>query len=92
VGLPPDSQPSWVINVAELFDLTADLAWLKRQKSACERALDYLLKRDADGDGLVEMLTESCRQARGSDWIDVIWASHENALVNAQLLGADALG
>jgi hypothetical protein len=47
--------------------------------------LDYLLKRDADGDGLVEMLTESCHQARGSDWIDVVWASHENALVNAQL-------
>ena len=47
--------------------------------------LDYLLRRDSDGNGLVEMMTDSHTQQRGSDWIDVIWASHENALVNAEL-------
>lgn len=86
-----DSQPSWVINIAELFDLTGDQTWLARQKSACERVLDYLLRRDADGDGLVEMLTDSHRQAKGSDWIDVVWASYENALVNAQMYQAMTL-
>ncbi len=80
-----DSQPCYVICVAELFDLTGDQAWLRGQKTACERALDYLLRRDADGDGLVEMMTDSHTQQRGSDWIDVIWAAHENALVNAEL-------
>lgn len=85
-----DSQPSWVINVAELFDFTGDRVWLQRQKSACERALDYLLRRDADGDGLVEMMTDSHREAKGSDWIDVVWAAHENALVNAQMYWAMA--
>ncbi|HOX57617.1 MAG TPA: glycosyl hydrolase [Candidatus Paceibacterota bacterium] len=80
-----DSQPCYVICVAELFDLTGDQEWLRGQKSACERALDYLLRRDADGDGLVEMMTDSHKQERGSDWIDVIWAAHENALVNAEL-------
>lgn len=87
-GYLMDSQPSWVINVAELFDFTADRAWLARQKTACERALDYLLRRDANGNGLVEMLGDSHRQALGSDWIDVVWASHENALVNAQMFWA----
>jgi len=86
-----DSQPSWVINVAELFDLTGDRTWLARQKSACERALDFLLRRDADGDGLVEMLTDSHKEAKGSDWIDVVWAAHENALVNAQMYWAMTL-
>jgi hypothetical protein len=80
-----DSQTSWAINVAEQFDFNGDLEWLRRQKSAAEQALDYLLRRDSDGDGLVEMMTDSSRQAKGSDWIDVVWAAHENALVNAQL-------
>ncbi len=83
-----DSQPSWVINVAELFDFTGDRDWLQRQKSTAERVLDYLLARDTDGDGLVEMMTDSHREAKGSDWIDVVWAAHENALVNAQMYWA----
>jgi alpha-L-rhamnosidase/Glycosyl hydrolase 2 galactose-binding domain-like/Bacterial alpha-L-rhamnosidase 6 hairpin glycosidase domain len=80
-----DSQPCYVMCVAELFDLTGDQAWLRGQKAACERVLDYLLRRDSNGNGLVEMMTDSHTQARGSDWIDIIWAAHENALVNAEL-------
>ena len=80
-----DSQPCYAICVAELFDQTGDQAWLRGQKAACERVLGYLLRRDADGDGLVEMMTDSHTQQRGSDWIDIIWAAHENALVNAEL-------
>ena len=80
-----DSQPCFVMCVAELFDQTGNEAWLRGQKAACERVLAYLLKRDKDGDGLVEMMTDSHTQQRGSDWIDVIWAAHKNALVNAEL-------
>jgi hypothetical protein len=87
-GLLMDSQTSWPTNVAELYDLTGDRNWLLRQKSACEATLDHLLRRDSDGDGLVEMPESSHKAARGSDWIDVVWASHENALVNAQLYQA----
>lgn len=86
-----DSQPCYVMCVAELFDLTGDLKWLRAQKAACENALDYLLRRDSDGDGLVEMMTDSHTQERGSDWVDIIWASHENALVNAELYYALSL-
>ncbi|MEK7684684.1 MAG: hypothetical protein AAB466_04610 [Verrucomicrobiota bacterium] len=90
-GYLMDAQPSWVINVAELFDFTGDRVWLQRQKATGERVLDYLLRRDSDGDGLVEMLTDSHQQAKGSDWIDVVWASYENALVNAQMFWAMTL-
>jgi len=36
----------------------------------------------------VEMMTDSTAQKRGSDWIDIIWASYENAFVNAKLYHA----
>jgi len=95
-----DSQPDYVINVAEQFDLTGDRKWLAGQKSACERALNFLARREVGHTGLVAMMTDTCKQKRGSDWIDIIWASYENALVNAELYYAlglwseaeDALG
>jgi hypothetical protein len=71
--------------VAEQFDLTRDRQWLVGQKTACERALNYLIRREAQHSGLVAMITDSCKQQRGSDWVDIIWASYENALVNAEL-------
>jgi hypothetical protein len=83
-----DVQPDFVLNAAENFDRTGDRAWLQRMKEPCERALDYLLKRDSDGDGLVEMKDDSCKEGRSSDWIDVVWAAHENGLVNAQMYAA----
>ncbi len=83
-----DSQPDYVANVSEQFDLTGDLAWLQGHKEPCERALDWLLARDADNDGLVEMLNSSRLNGKSSDWIDIVWASGENAFVNAQLYNA----
>jgi hypothetical protein len=83
-----DSQTGWVINAADQFDFSGDRAWLQRQKSPCERALDYLLRRDTDGNGLVKMMNDSESEKKSSDWIDVVWASYENALVNAQMYWA----
>jgi hypothetical protein len=80
-----DANPDFVTNVAELYDQNGDLAWVKTQQSACEKALDWIIKRDSDNDGLVEMINDSYKQKRGSDWIDIIWAAHENAFVNAKL-------
>jgi hypothetical protein len=87
-GLLLDSNPDYVINVADLFDQCGDRPWLQGQKGSCERALDYMVQRDSDHDSLVEMATRSHREQRGSDWIDVIWASWENAFVNAELYHA----
>ena len=87
-GYTLDSQPDYVINVSEEFDLSGDTAWLSGQKQPCERALDWLLARDSSGNGLVKMMTDSHLQNKCSDWIDVVWASWENALVNAALYEA----
>jgi hypothetical protein len=83
-----DSQPDYVINVAEQFDLKGNRQWLAGQKTACERALNFLVRREVQHSGLVAMMTGSQKEQRGSDWIDIIWASYENALVNAELYQA----
>jgi hypothetical protein len=80
-----DSQPDYVINVAEQFDLTGDRQWLAGQKTTCERVLNFLTRREVQHSGLVAMMTDSSKEHRSSDWIDIIWASYENALVNAEL-------
>jgi len=87
-GILLDSNPDFVTNVAELYDFNGDLDWLRSHKQSCEKALDYLLARDTDGDALVEMMTDYHSQEKGSDWIDVIWAAYENAFVNAKLYHA----
>ncbi len=87
-GYLMDSQPDYVMNVAEEFDLTGDRPWLAGQKSACERALNFLLRREVQQSGLVAVMTDSRQEQRGSDWVDIIWASYENALVNAELYAA----
>ena len=83
-----DANPDFVTNVAELYDQTGDAAWVKTQQQACEKALNWIMKRDSNNNGLVEMMTDSHMQKRGSDWIDIIWASYENAFVNAKLYHA----
>jgi len=87
-GYTLDSQPDYVLCVCDEFDLTGDLPWLRGQKAACERALDYLLRRDTRGTGLAEMMTGSAAEGQCSDWLDTIYASGKNALVNALLYGA----
>lgn len=87
-GILMDSNPDLVSNIADLYDLTGDKAWVKSRQLSCERALDWILKRDSNGNGLVEMMTDSHTRQKSSDWIDIIWASYENAFVNAKLYHA----
>jgi hypothetical protein len=87
-GYLMDSNPDFVTNVAELFDISGDLDWVLKHKTTCEKALDFMLRRDSNGNHLVEMMTDSHNDRRGSDWIDIIWASYENAFVNAKLYRA----
>jgi hypothetical protein len=87
-GFTIDSQTGYVINTAEQFDLNGDLQWLKRHKQSCEKALDWLIRRDSNKNGLFEMANDSYRDKKCSDWIDVVYASFENAFVNAQMYEA----
>lgn len=87
-GFLLDANPDFVTNVVELYDQTGDKNWVKTHQKSCEKALDWIINRDSDGDGLVEMMTDSHKEKRGSDWIDIIWAAYENAFVNAKLYWA----
>ena len=83
-----DANPDFVTNVSELYDQTGNKVWVKGQQQACEKALDWILKRDGNNNGLVEMIPDNHSEGKSSDWIDIIWASYENALVNAKLYHA----
>jgi hypothetical protein len=87
-GYLMDSNPDYVINVSELYDQCGDLAWVAGHQAACERALEFMLRRDSNGNHLVEMMTDNHTDKKGSDWIDIIWASFENAFVNAEVYRA----
>ncbi|QEM08906.1 hypothetical protein [Mucilaginibacter rubeus] len=87
-GILMDSNPDIVTNVAELYNMTGDKAWVKTHQASCEKALAWIMKRDGNNNGLVEMMTDSQNQKKSSDWIDIIWASYENAFVNAKLYHA----
>lgn len=87
-GYLMDANPDLVTNVAELYQQNGDLAWVRQHQRSCEKALGWIMKRDSNNNGLVEMLTDDHTQQKGSDWIDIIWASYENAFVNAKLYRA----
>jgi len=87
-GYTVDSQTGYIINTAEQFDLCGDIQWLKSHKKSCEKALDWLIKRDSNNNGIFEMMNNSISEEKCSDWIDVVWASFENAFVNAQMYEA----
>jgi len=87
-GYLMDSNPDFVINVAELYDQCGDLEWVAKHQVTCELVLDFMLKRDSNGNHLVEMMSDYHTDKKGSDWIDIIWASFENAFVNAKMYRA----
>jgi hypothetical protein len=87
-GYTVDAQPGQIINTAGQFDQNGDLVWLKAHKLSCEKVLDWLIKRDSNNNGIFEMLNNNTGEKKCSDWIDVVWASFENAFVNAQMYEA----
>ena len=87
-GILMDSNPDLVSNIADLYNMTGNTTWVKTHLKDCEKALDWILKRDSNNNGLVEMMTDNERKKRSSDWIDIVWASYENAFVNAKLYHA----
>lgn len=87
-GYTIDSQTSYIINTAEQFNLCGDTRWLRTHKLTCEKVLEWLIKRDSNGNGIFEMMNESIKERKSSDWLDIVWASFENAFVNAQMYEA----
>ncbi|QMW04817.1 hypothetical protein [Spirosoma foliorum] len=87
-GYTVDSQTGYVINTSEQFAQTGNLAWLRSHQNSCEKALDWLIRRDANQNGIFEMMNTGIAEQKASDWIDIVWASYENAFVNAQMYEA----
>ena len=87
-GYMLDSQPAFAIDVAEQFDMNGDKLWLKKFKGSCESAIEYMIRRDSDGNGLFEVIQNSHREGKGTDWLDVVWASYEVASINALMYKA----
>ncbi len=87
-GYTIDAQPGQIINTVEQFHQNGDLPWLKSHKQSCEKVLNWLINRDSNNNGIFEMLNDNSEEGKCSDWIDVVWASFENAFVNAQMYEA----
>lgn len=87
-GYTVDSQTGYVINASEQFNLNGDLKWLRSHQNSCENALEWLIKRDANHNGIFEMMNNNIAEKKASDWLDIVWASYENAFVNAQMYEA----
>ncbi|WP_173003128.1 hypothetical protein [Chitinophaga sp. SYP-B3965] len=87
-GYTIDSQTGYVINTSEQFSLNGNIDWLRSHQQSCEKALDWLIKRDSNNNGLFEMMNDGIAEKKASDWLDIVWASFENSFVNAQLYEA----
>ncbi|SHM40725.1 hypothetical protein [Mucilaginibacter sp. OK098] len=87
-GYTVDSQTGYLINTSEQFDLNGDVTWLKSHQQSCEKALEWLLKRDSNNNGIFEMINNNVAEKKASDWLDIVYAGYENAFVNAQLYEA----
>ena len=87
-GYMLDSQPAYAIDVAEQFDVNGDIAWLRKFKPACEKVLDFMIRRDSDGNGLFEVIQNTHKEQKGTDWLDVVWASYEVSTINALMYKA----
>ncbi|MGV8878617.1 MAG: hypothetical protein ACOH2A_06260 [Sphingobacteriaceae bacterium] len=87
-GYTIDSQTGYVINTSEQFELNGDLTWLRTHQAACQKALDWLIRRDANHNGIFEMMNNNIADKKASDWLDIVWAGFENAFVNSQLYEA----
>jgi hypothetical protein len=61
---------------------------VRGQKETCEKVLGLALARDSNANGLLECMTDSHTEGKGSDWIDVVWASFDNGFINAEMYNA----
>jgi hypothetical protein len=87
-GYTIDSQTGYVINTSEQFDLNGNVDWLRSHQLSVEKALDWLIKRDSNNNGIFEMMNDGIEDKKASDWLDIVWASFENSFVNAQMYEA----
>lgn len=87
-GYMLDAQAAYAIDVAEQFDMTGDINWLRQFKATCEKVLGYMINKFSVGNGLFRVVQDTYKEHQGSDWMDVIWTSYEVASINAYMYKA----
>jgi hypothetical protein len=88
-----DTNPSLLIAAWDYVEATNDRAWLAKRIERLEFVADYLVRRDIDGDGIIES-THSGNYGtlkepmRGGSCYDTINAGHKDAYCNALIYRA----
>jgi hypothetical protein len=83
-----DANAGPLIAAWDYVEVTDDRAWLRGQLPRIEKAADFLLSRDVDGDGLIEATqpgTPNTLQQpdRSCAWWDALNCGHKDAYTNA---------
>ncbi|WP_449435489.1 hypothetical protein [Pedobacter steynii] len=63
-GYTIDSQTGYVINTSEQFDLNGNIEWLRSHQVSVEKALDWLIKRDSNKNGIFEMMNNNVAEKK----------------------------
>lgn len=84
-----DADPQYVLGIVDTYNLNADTTWLNSVKTSAEAALDYMLTRDSNGNGLYENdLTSTLLSQSHREWNDATFCTFEDSYINALMFGA----
>ncbi len=83
-----DANAGLLIAAWDYVEVTGDAAWLARRIERLEFVADYLVRRDVDGDGLVEAVQSGNANTlqqphRSCAWWDALNCGHKDAYTNA---------
>ena len=88
-----DANTGPLLTAWDYVEATGDDGWLERWVDRLELIADYLARRDADGDGLVEATQSGnpntlSQPARGCSWWDALNSGHKDGYTNAVIYRA----
>ncbi len=88
-----DANAGPLIAAWDYVEATADLDWLGRRITQLEHVADYYLRRDVDGDGMVEAVQSGnantlFQPARSCNWFDAINCGYKDGYSNAMIYRA----
>lgn len=88
-----DANAGPLIAAWDYVEATADLDWLGGRIAQLEHIADYYLRRDVDGDGMVEAVQSGNagtlhQPARSCNWFDAINCGHKDGYSNAMIYRA----
>lgn len=79
-----DADPSYAMAIADMYQYTADKAWLTSMRTSAERSLSFMISNQYNqADGLFHNDITSCTSTKGArEWNDGVYVRYESAYVN----------